>query len=314
MEAIVVTEFGSAEQMRWKTKPDPVPGPGQVRIAVEASGIHRVDLEVRAGHRLGTFPLPDLPYVPGREVAGTVDQVGNDVDRHLLGIRVAVSLGNANGGYARFALAPDVDLHPIDPALDAGIAVAMVGTGRTALGLLANAQLSAADTVLITGAAGGLGVLFVQAAHRLGATVIAVSGGAEKTTLTTTLGADLSVDHNQPDWLEQIRRHRPTVLLDGSGGTIGAAAVHVLAPHARALFFGHPTGVSDAELAQLGIASTMALGGFTPEKNRTWAAEALAEAAAGELIPQITRFPLADAAHAHIEFDARRTLGKVVLI
>lgn len=288
-----------------------------MRIAVQASGIHRVDIEVRSGRQLGPFPLPELPYILGREVAGIVDAVADDVTRELIGTRVAVSLGNANGGYARLAVAAAADLHDIGPDLDARVAVAMVGTGRTAKGMLANAQLTSADTVLITGAAGGLGSLFVQATHRLGATIVAVAGGPDRAALATSLGADVAVDHTDPSWIGRVRTLAPTVLLDGSGGAVGAEAARLLRPGSRALFFGHPTGVSDDELARRSITTTPMLGppgGFTPDNSRRWAAEAIADAVAGTLRPQLTTFALAEAARAHAEFQRRTTVGKVVLV
>ncbi|SEL50394.1 zinc-binding dehydrogenase [Rhodococcus maanshanensis] len=325
MEAVVLREFGPAENLRLELVPDPEPGQGQVRIAVAASGVHLVDTSVRSGRPFGPGGLPEVPYIPGREVAGTVDRLGEDVDEAWLGARVAVSLGNPNGGYARFAVAPATGLLPVDPALGAPEAIAMAGTGRTAFGVLEAARLTAGDVVLVTAAAGGLGTFLVQSARRVGARVIGLAGGPEKTALAAALGAELAVDYRQPDWQAKVRAHLggagATVLLDGVGGDIARGSVELLGRGGRALFFGFSSGApaafTDAELAERDITTRMTLGpagGFTPENLRRWAGEALAAAAAGQLKPQVETFPLAQAAVAHARLEGRLTTGKVVLV
>ncbi|MGW6379025.1 zinc-binding dehydrogenase [Rhodococcus sp. NPDC055112] len=325
MEAVVVREFGPAENLRLERVPDPEPGPGRVRIAVEASGVHLVDTAVRSGRPFGPGGLPTVPYVPGREVAGVVERLGAGADSAWLGARVAVSLGNANGGYARFAVAPTTDLLSVGPGLGAPEAIAMAGTGRTAFGVLEAARLTAGDVVLVTAAAGGLGTLLVQSAHRVGARVIGLAGGPEKTALATALGADLAVDYRQPDWQAKVRAHLggagATALLDGVGGDIARGAVELLGRGGRALFFGFasgaPAGFTEAELAERDITAATTLGpagGFTPDNIRRWAGEALAAAAAGELKPQVETLPLAQASVAHARLEGRLTTGKVVLV
>src|ERR1700755_1784220 len=113
MHAIRLHEVRPAENLRYEELPDPVPGDGQVRIAVEAAGVHLIDTSIRAGRSGGPFPLPQLPMIPGREVAGTVD-----------GRRVVAHLGIASGGYAELALAPRAALHDIPEGLASEVAVA----------------------------------------------------------------------------------------------------------------------------------------------------------------------------------------------
>ena len=322
MEAITVDEFGPAENMHLNHVADPVPAKGQLAIAVEASGVHLVDTAVREGRQLGPFPLPPLPYIPGREVAGTVSGVGPGVDQAWVGKRVAVSLGNANGGYARTAVANADDVHDIGPELSAVDAVAMVGSGRTALGILELAAITADDVVLITAAAGGLGTLFVQEAVRSGATVIALAGGPQKVAIAERFGAHFAVDYTDAEWSQQVAdlQRPPTVLLDGVGGTIARSATELMDAGGRVLFFGQSSGAVEGPefdaLTARGIAVRLALGptaGFTPANIRRWAATAIAKAAAGELVAQVTTFPLAEAAKAHIALAQRATVGKVVL-
>ncbi|WP_322871790.1 alcohol dehydrogenase catalytic domain-containing protein [Streptomyces goshikiensis] len=137
MNAVRLHAFGPAENLSYERTPRPVPAPGQVRIAVAAAGVHLLDTALRQGVQGPPAPLPELPTIPGREVAGTVDALGPGTDPAWLGRPVVVHLGFAPGGYAEYAVADAQRLHPIPPGLDPAEAVAMIGTGRTALGLLA---------------------------------------------------------------------------------------------------------------------------------------------------------------------------------
>ncbi|MGC0422997.1 zinc-binding dehydrogenase [Embleya sp. AB8] len=323
MRAIRLNEFGPAENLRYEEVATPEPGPGEVRIAVAAAGVHLVDVMLRTGETMGPFPLPELPVTLGREVAGTVDAVGVGVDPGLVGRRVVAHLGNGNGGYAEFAVIDDQALIPLPEDVPAEVAVAMVGTGRTALGILEVAALTADDVVLITAAAGGLGTLLVQAARNVGAVVIGAAGGAAKVEAVAESGADLAVDYTAADWAEQVRlAGRPvTVVLESVGGKIGEAALDLLAAGGRIVTFGWSSGAAvpdlEARAAAAGVAVENPLGPRMtnrPGGIKSLAEAALAAAAAGELTPTITRFPLSDAAEAHRALSARRTVGKVVLL
>jgi NADPH2:quinone reductase len=175
MHAIRQHAFGPPSTLEYETVPDPSPGAGQVRIAVEAAGVHLLDTVIRRGESGGPFPLPDLPAIPGREVAGTVVATGPGVDPAWEGRRVVAHLGQASRGYAESVVTDAARLHALPAGLDERVAVAMIGTGRTALGVLDVARPTAADVVLVTGAAGGLGALLVQGALRAGAQVIGAS-------------------------------------------------------------------------------------------------------------------------------------------
>src|SRR5262245_40277154 len=136
MHAIRQYEFGGPETLRYEEAPDPVPDAGQVRIRVEAAGVHLVDTMIRRGTSSGPLPPPDLPMTPGREVAGPVDGVGPNVDEAWVGRRVVAHLGPASGGYASLAIANEGELIALPPNVDAEAAVAMIGTGRTTLAIL----------------------------------------------------------------------------------------------------------------------------------------------------------------------------------
>ncbi|MFF5946028.1 alcohol dehydrogenase catalytic domain-containing protein, partial [Streptomyces althioticus] len=126
MHAVRLYAFGPAENLTYEEAEDPVPGPGQVRIAVAAAGVHLLDTALRAGHR-GPLPeRPALPTVPGREVAGVVDALGEGVAGTWLGKRVVAHLGFAPGGYAELAVTDAGRLHEVPEPLDFAAAVAMI--------------------------------------------------------------------------------------------------------------------------------------------------------------------------------------------
>ncbi|MFI9409002.1 zinc-binding dehydrogenase [Nocardia gamkensis] len=328
MHAIRLHAFGPAENLRYEPVPDPVPGPGQVRIAVAAAGVHLVDTTLRRGEA-GPFPAPELPTIPGREVAGTVDRVGAGVAASLLGAQVVVHLGAVPGGYAELAVADAARLHEIPANLDAAEAVAMIGTGRTTMGILQFTELKPGSVVLVTAAAGGIGTLLVQYAKNAGATVIGLAGGAAKVNRVRRNGADLAVDYLSPDWPERVRArvgdHGTNVLFDSVGGDVARTGIDLLAPGGQHLVYGWsgksaaegPVRLSAAELAERGITSEMVIGPPMSARAggdlRVLEDRAMAEAAAGRLRPAIHRFALADAAAAHRALETRATTGKVVL-
>lgn len=323
MRAIRQQEFGGPDVLVLAELPDLAPAPGQVRIAVAAAGVHLLDTSLRRGEPGGPFGIPELPMTPGREVAGVVDAVGPDVDESWLGRAVVAHLGAASGGYADQAIADAASLIALPDGVAPVDAVAVVGTGRTALGVLAEAQLTADDVVLITAAAGGMGTLLVQAARHAGAFVIGTAGGPAKINLVRSLGADLTVDHTAEDWPELVRSAaRPvTAVLDGVGGTVGRSAFELIAPGGRLVLFGYsagsPTRLSAEDLFSHGVAVTAAVGPrmfARPGGIRALAEEAVRQLAAGRWRPVVHPFPLADAAAAHRALVERATTGKVVLL
>ncbi|KUL35090.1 oxidoreductase [Streptomyces sp. NRRL F-4489] len=336
MRAIRLHTFGPAGNLVPETLDDPEPGPGEVRIAVAAAGVHLLDTALREGMAGGPLPLPDLPTVPGREVAGTVDAVGEGTDPDWLGRRVVAHLGAAPGGYAELAVTAVERLHTIPDGLDPAEAVAMIGTGRTTMGVLLAAHLTPDDIAIIPAAAGGIGSLLVQHARNTGTTAIGLAGGPAKVARVRDLGADLALDYTEDGWPERVRRFLDergapgaTVVFDSVGGEPGRAAVDLLARGGRHLVLGWSSGglltggpltFGEGELAERGITSESVIGppmlarvgGINPL--RTLETAALTEAAAGRLVPTVQRFPLADAAAAHRALETRATMGKVVLI
>ena len=324
MHAIRLHTFGPAENLTYEEVEAPLPGPGQVRIAVAAAGVHLLDTALREGQP-GPLPAPTaLPTIPGREVAGTVESLGEGVAGLWLGRRVVAHLGFAPGGYAELAVT-DVDrVHEIPANLDPAQAVAMIGTGRTAMGIAQFAELGPDAVAVIPAAAGGIGTLLVQYAKNAGATVIGLAGGPAKTARVAANGADLAVDYTDPGWAEKVRAHlagrTPTIIFDGVGGTVAREAVALLGPGGKHLVFGWSAeGIKDGTPYLVDGVSQQVLGPVMmrkaggPNPMRTLELRALTEAAAGRLTPAVQRFPLADAAAAHRALQTRGTTGKVVL-
>ncbi|MFE1438283.1 zinc-binding dehydrogenase [Streptomyces sp. NPDC058739] len=323
MHAVRLHAFGPAENLVYEETEAPRPGPGQVRVAVRAAGVHLLDTALREG-KAGPAPAPELPTVPGREVAGVVESLGEGVAELWLGRRVVAHLGFVPGGYAELAVTEVERLHEIPAGLDFAGAVAMIGTGRTAMGILQFAELGPHSVAVVPAAAGGIGTLLVQYARHAGATVVGLAGGPGKTARVAANGADLAVDYRDPQWPAEVRARlggrTATVVFDGVGGDVAREAVALLGPGGRHIVFGWSSegvkdggpylvdGVSEEVLGPVMLARA---GG--PEPLRTLELRALAEAAAGRLTPAVHRFPLAGAADAHRALETRGTTGKVVL-
>lgn len=257
--------------------------------------------------------------------------MGEGTDPAWLGKRVVAHLGFAPGGYAELAAVDAARLHEIPPGLDEAEAVAMIGTGRTTMGIVQFSDLTADDVVIVPAAAGGIGTLLVQYAKNAGATVIGLAGGPHKTARARDNGADAAIDYTTPDWPAEARAflgdRQATIVYDSVGGAAALAAVDLLGKGGKHIVFGwsgqglhdgEPLTFTDDELAARGITSEQVLGPVMLQKAggdiRTLETRALAEAAAGRLRPAVQRHPLAKAAEAHRALETRRTIGKVVLI
>jgi NADPH2:quinone reductase len=344
MEAIRHHAFGPPEVLALEQVPDPAPGPGQVLVAVTAHGVHLLDTTIRRGEAGGPLPLPELPTVPGREIAGSVTAVGDGVPGSWLGRRVVAHLGPVRdgGGYARLAAVAADALHALPDGIDAADAVAMIGTGRMAVMVLDVADVGADDVVVVTAAAGGIGSLAVQSALAGGAWVLALVGGPAKVRTLRGLAPDAGqrlavVDYRAAGWEDAARRAvirldasrtgvaRPLddgpapgadVVLDGVGGDLGAAAAGLLRPGGRLVVHGWSSGAPNPLATDGGLDVRPVVGPGAPDVGdlRPFRERALDRAARGEWRVLTHRVPLAEAARAHRELEERRTTGKVVLV
>ncbi|WP_329055527.1 zinc-binding dehydrogenase [Amycolatopsis sp. NBC_01488] len=309
MRAVWLREFGGPGALEPGDAPDPVPGPGQVLVEVAFANTTFVETQMRAG--TGPF-RPVLPIVPGNGVGGVISAVGPGADPGLAGLRVVTSTGGS-GGYAQRVAVDAAAVFAVPDALALDAAVALLADGRTATGLVHATRVRPGDRVLVEAAAGGVGGLLVQLAKAAGASVVGAAGGPAK--VARVVGADVVVDYLAPDWASSVGE--VDVVFDGVGGAIGTAAFGLLRPGGRMAVYGLAGGswadVSEEEAAARDVSVVRSIG--SPSDMRAFTESALAEAAAGRLVPVIgQRFPLEKAADAHAAMESRTTVGKTLLV
>jgi NADPH:quinone reductase len=323
MLVVEVAEFGGPEVLVPRRLPDPAPGPGQVVVRVAAADVLFVDTLIRSGLAVDFFPIRP-PYIPGNGVAGLVTAAGDGVDPSWAGRAVVARTGGNGGwgGYVEQAVVSVSDLIPLPNGLSLPEGGALLHDGATAESLLERAVVQPAESVLVTAAAGGMGVVLIQLASAAGARVIGAAQGARKLEVVRAAGADLALDYSEPGWAKQVHEFTggrgADVVFDGAGGRLGGAAFEATAAGGR--FSAH--GVSDggfaaidpAEAARRGI-TVHGVPQHEPAGLRRLATMALADAAAGRIRPVIGQtFPLERAADAHAALGARTAIAKTLLL
>lgn len=315
MREIRVTRFGNPDVLELVEVPTPEPSAGELRVDVLAVGVGWLDALIRRGEGPEVFGV-EPPYVPGGAVAGTVGAVGAGVDESLLGTRVvANAAGGYGGGYADTVIATADATFPIPEGLDPQHALALLDDGSTALALLEKTPVRAGERVLVAPGVGGLGSLLVQLVRAAGATVYAAVRGEEKAAIARKLGAE-PIGYTADGTL--AGEGKVDVVFDGVGGTLGASAVALLEDGGRFSGYGMSSGaeteIGAADRARLSVVDMSQLVEFWPETPRR-VRQVLRQAADGVLTPIIGRtYPLADAAAAHADIEARRFTGKSLLL
>jgi NADPH2:quinone reductase len=322
VRTIEVTRFGGPEVLQLRDRPDPTPAPGQVVVDVEAIPLLWLDTALRGGRGRNWFTV-EPPYVPGSGVAGTVSATGAGVETDWVG-RHVVTGTRETGSYAERVAVPADGLVEIPRGLTSVTAAALLTDGRTALGLLDGVSLETDTPVLITGAAGGMGLLLIQLATACGARVVGAARGEPKLAAVRDQGAVAAIDYSQPGWTERVLEvlggDSPAVVLDGVGGEIGRAAFAITAE--GGVFSAHGAASGDFTPIDEDVARQrrITLRGiydaqFTPERARQLVRDALQQAADGRIAPVIGRtYPLEDAAEAHRRIEARDVIGKSLLL
>ncbi|HSX91732.1 MAG TPA: NADPH:quinone oxidoreductase family protein [Hydrogenophaga sp.] len=315
------------DALQWKELPTPEPGAGQVRLRIEAASLNFPDLLiVQNKYQM----KPPLPFVPGSEYAGVVEAVGEGVKHLKPGQRVACLSGT--GGFGTHTLAPAALCMPLPegfPAVDAAAFIMIYATSYHAL--MDRAQLKAGETVLILGAAGGVGTAAIQIAKAAGARVIAAASSDEKCALCTSLGADATINYAQHGPLTSLRDEikrltdgkGPDVIYDPVGGDFAEPAFRSIAWRGRYLVVGFASGPIPAlplNLALLKGASIVGVfwGDFAKREPQANAAmmQALAGMyAKGQVKPVIDQtLPMAELHKAYAIMGSRSVKGKLVLV
>lgn len=323
MQAWLCETLDGAEALHWRDLPTPEPGAGEVRIAVQAASLNFPDLLIVQGKY--QFK-PPLPFVPGAEYAGLIEAVGEGVGHLRPGMPVAAIAGT--GGFATHAIVNASRVLPLPPgfALDDAAAFAFTyGTSHHAL--VDRGQLKAGETVLVLGAAGGVGTAALQIAKAMGARVIAAASTDEKCALCRELGADASINYtneNLRDALKSLTGGKgPDVVYDPVGGDLAEPAFRGIAWRGRYLVIGFAGGGIPAlpwNLALLKGASVVGVfwGEFVQREPQASAAALgqLAQWYAQGLIKPVIdrRWPMSELKAAYARMGTRQVQGKLLLV
>ncbi len=322
MRAVVCKEYGGPESLVVDEVPVPEPGPGQVRIGVRAAGVNYVDGLLAAGRYQVKIPPP---FVPGSELAGVVDALGEGVDELAVGDRVFATLGT--GAFAEYVVARAAGVLPIGDALDFGRAASFHQSYCTAwFAFTRRTRVEPGEWVLVTGAGGGIGLAASDVARSLGGRVIAVASTAEKRALATAMGAEATVDPLVDD--VKVRARELTggdgidVVYDAVGGETAEAALRALRFDGRFCVIGFTGGIPRIPLNLVLLNNRTVVGvewgGWVMRNvaaNQVLLGEVVEAIASGRLHPiaPVER-PLEAAGTVIADLLERRAAGKIVLV
>jgi NADPH2:quinone reductase len=321
MRAMVVERLGPPDVMELREVPRPEPGPGEVRLKVEAVGINFADVLAVAGEYL---TRTRVPYTPGMEFAGVVDAVGEGVQGVEVGTRVA-SLGG-RGGLAEYALSPAAALIPVPQGLSGAQAAAFPVSYFTAYhGLKTLGRGEAGEWVLVQAAAGALGTASIQLAKAMGMHVVAMASTEEKLQIARDLGADVTLLQDDPDRVKKVREAAGgkgvPLILEVVGGARFQESLEMAANLGRIIVIGNasrePANLRPVELMKRNVTVTgLWLSSLMPDADLTReAAQALTPlVASGQITPQVgPTYGLAESARAFQDILDRKTTGKVII-
>ncbi len=322
MKAIVCKEWGLPDSLLLEEVPDPQPGPGQVVLQVKAAAVNFPDVLIIQGKYQYK---PALPFTPGNEVSGVVLSVGEGVQGYKPGDKVIAF--SAHGGFAEQLLAPAAALMPMPPGMDFDTAAAITLTYGTSHHAVADrAQLKAGETMLVLGAAGGVGLAAIEVGKALGARVIAAASSEEKLAVCKEHGADVLINYSSGDLREAIKAATdgkgPDVIYDPVGGEYAEPAFRSIGWRGRYLVVGFANG----EIPKLPLNLTLLKGASLvgvfwgefvkrePKANLAGMMQLLGWLGEGKIRPHISaRYALADTPQALKAMAARMVTGKVII-
>ncbi len=322
MKAILCKSWGLPDTLAVEELPDVIPGPGQVAIDVQAAGVNFPDVLIIQGKY--QFK-PELPFTPVSELAGVVRAVGEGVTRFKAGDKVLAFV--SQGAFAQQVAASEKVVMPIPPGLDFDTAAAITLTyGTSHHAVVDRAQLKAGETMLVLGAAGGVGLAAIEIGKALGARVIAAASTDEKLAICKEHGADATINYSTQDLRDAIKAATdgkgPDVIYDPVGGIYAEPAFRSIGWRGRYLVIGFANGEIPKlplNLPLLKGASIVGVfwGEFTrrePKANQAAMRELMTWMAEGKIRPHISgRYALAETSHALSDMAARKVTGKVVI-
>ena len=320
MRAVVVSEYGPVEALAVSEVPRPAPGPGEVLIRVVSLGLGFVDgLKVQ-----GLYQTKDpLPFIPGSEVSGIVDEVGADVRGLEVGQRVTAQV--ARGGLAEYVVAPAAVTSPLPDGVSFDVGAAFQVNYLTALyALVDRAAAQAGETMLVLGASGGTGTAAIAIGKLLGLNVVAAASNEQKRTFALEAGADDAIDSTDPSWRAALKDKHPQIdiVFDPVGGDLGAEAFRALGWRGRLLVIGFASGEIPSARYNIALLKGASLVGVdiaqvSRRQPDTWRElnQRLAEwLSSGQLDPAMGEpVPLERVSEAFTRMSGRRAMGKVVV-
>lgn len=324
MRAVICESWGAPGVLRWAEVPQRPLEPGQARIRVRASGVNFADTLMVAGKYQ---VKPPFPFSPGLESAGEVLEVAPDGGDLRPGQRV-LAVSRFGGSYAEELVIDARAVVPIPDAMDFTTAAAFpVAYGTSHFALTHRGALKPGETLVVAGAAGGVGLTAVEIGKRLGARVIAIAGGPEKCAVAREYGADATIDHRAERIRDRLKELTgglgADVVYDPVGGDVFEECLHAVNWEARMLIVGFAAGRIQAVPANLilvkNISVTGVVWGAQAARDPVMIANQLRELlgwyAAGQLKPRVSRtFPLAEAPAAMAALLSRQYPGKIVLV
>jgi NADPH2:quinone reductase len=322
-QAILFDGHGGPEVLKAVEIDVPDPGPGEALVRQSAIGVNFIDTY----HRTGLYPVPSFPSGLGVEAAGTVEAVGPDVDTVKPGDRVAYAPSPV-GAYASLRVMPADRLVPLPPDVADEVAAAVLLKGMTAEYLLRRTYaVRPGETVLVHAAAGGVGLLLCQWARHLGCRVIGTVGSDEKAALAAAHGCDHPIVYTREDFVARVREltggRGVPVVYDSVGRATFEGSLDCLSPRGTLALFGQASGkVQPFDPGVLAAKGSLFLTRPTLHHYVASRSDLLATAAAvfdvvrsGAVKVRLTgRYPLAEAARAHRDLEARKTTGSLVLV
>jgi NADPH:quinone reductase-like Zn-dependent oxidoreductase len=299
--AVEYTEYGGPEVLRVVERDAPEPGPGQVRVAVRAAGVNPIDWKIRSGAMARVMPAR-FPVVPGSDMAGVVDRVGPGVTAFAVGDEV---LGRGSGTYAELTLAAVEGITRKPPEVSWEVAAGLPVVATTTYRVLALLGLKPGETLVVDGAAGGVGTVAVQVARHRGATVIGTAGPANHEYLRSLGAIPVAYGEGLADRVREVAPQGVDAALDASGRGSLAALVDLVGGPERVVT------IADSAAAELGVRFTSGGADEVPGS----LADAVSLVAAGTVtLPVARTYPLSEAAAAHRDSEAGHVRGKLVLL